>query len=82
MARYKKFRQKYFESNNHLYEDLKNGQSPKILVIVPQDSRVDLAIILNYKFGDLFVVRNVANLVPHYENDSGHHGTYAALEVL
>ena len=35
MARYKKFRQKYFESNNHLYEDLKNGQSPKILVIVP-----------------------------------------------
>ncbi len=80
IAGYKKFRQKYFESNNYLYEDLKNGQSPKILVIACSDSRVDPAIILNCKPGDLFVVRNVANLVPPYENDSGHHGTSAALE--
>lgn len=80
IAGYKEFRQKYFESNNHLYEDLKNGQSPQILVIACSDSRVDPAIILNCKPGDLFVVRNVANLVPPYENDSGHHGTSAALE--
>lgn len=77
---YKKFRHKYFESNNNLYEELKDGQSPKILVIACSDSRVDPAIILNCKPGDLFVVRNVANLVPPYENDSGHHGTSAALE--
>ncbi|MES2677374.1 MAG: carbonic anhydrase [Pseudomonadota bacterium] len=80
IAGYKKFRQKYFQSDNQLYEDLKNGQSPKILVIACSDSRVDPAIILNCKPGDLFVVRNVANLVPPYENDSGHHGTSAALE--
>jgi carbonic anhydrase len=77
---YKKFRQEYFERNSQLYEELKEGQKPKVLVIACSDSRVDPAIILNCKPGDLFVVRNVANLVPPYENDSGHHGTSAALE--
>ena len=80
IAGYKQFRKKYFKGNNQLYEDLKNGQKPKILVIACSDSRVDPAIILNCKPGDLFVVRNVANLVPPYENDGGHHGTSAALE--
>lgn len=77
---YKKFRQKYFENNNQLYEELKDGQKPKMLVVGCSDSRVDPAIVLNCKPGDLFVVRNVANLVPPFENDSGHHGTSAALE--
>ncbi len=80
IAGYKKFRHKYFEGSNDLYEDLKKGQNPKVLVVACSDSRVDPAIILNCKPGDLFVVRNVANLVPPYENDSGHHGTSAALE--
>ena len=77
---YKKFRQKYFDGTNSIFEDLKNGQNPKILIIACSDSRVDPAIILNCKPGDLFVIRNVANLVPPYENDDSHHGTSAALE--
>jgi carbonic anhydrase len=77
---YKKFRQKYFDGDHSVFEDLKNGQHPKVLVIACSDSRVDPAIILNCKPGDLFVIRNVANLVPPCENDDSHHGTSAALE--
>lgn len=79
-AGYKKFREKYFSGKNPLFADLKTGQNPKIMVIACSDSRVDPSIILNCKPGDLFVVRNVANLIPPFEDDSGHHGTSAALE--
>jgi carbonic anhydrase len=78
---YQKFHKKYFGNNNQTFGNLKDGQNPKILVIACSDSRVDPAIIMDSKPGDLFVVRNVANLVPPYENDSStYHGTSAALE--
>lgn len=57
-----------------------HGQRPKIALIACSDSRVDPAIVLQADPGDLFIVRNVANLVPPFERGGGYHGTSAALE--
>ncbi len=77
---YKQFRSKYFGKSKSLEKLVTHDQKPKILVISCSDSRVDPAIILGSKPGELFVVRNVANLVPPFESDLKHHGTSAALE--
>lgn len=63
-----------------LLEDLKETQKPKALVIACSDSRVDPAILFSCSPGDIFVIRNVANIVPSYSSNSSVHGVSAAIE--
>ena len=78
---YKSFHKDYFKSGNKLFKDLvRDGQNPDTLVIGCSDSRADPAILTKSDPGEMFVVRNVAALVPPYKTDSFHHGTSAALE--
>lgn len=81
VAGFKRFRHKYFEGENSVYRKLsQSGQTPKTLIIGCSDSRVDPAILSSASPGDLFVVRNVANLVPPYEKNGGFHGVSSAIE--
>ncbi|MFK5913023.1 MAG: carbonic anhydrase [Woeseiaceae bacterium] len=81
IAGYQRFRDGYYKENRQRLDDLTHqGQSPKIAIIACCDSRVDPSIITDSTPGDLFVIRNVANLVPPNEGDGKWHGTSAALE--
>ena len=78
---YRKFRAETWPAERARYEALAHwGQSPETMVIACSDSRVDPQTVFGAVPGELFVVRNVAALVPPYQTDSGYHGTSAALE--
>jgi carbonic anhydrase len=78
---YDEFRDKYVHGDKSVMQYLSDyGQQPQIMVVACCDSRVDPALILQCDPGDLFVVRNVANIIPPFEQDETHHGTSAALE--
>src|SRR5215469_6641115 len=77
---YRAFRGERWPSERQRYLDLaQNGQKPQTLVITCSDSRSDPATIFNARPGGMFVIRNVAAIVPPYETDSSHHGTSAAI---
>jgi carbonic anhydrase len=69
-----------FRREQSRYRALAEGQAPQIMVISCCDSRVSPEVIFDASPGELFVVRNVANLVPPYETGGEYHGTSAALE--
>ena len=78
---FKRFRHNNYDENRGLFYRLtKQGQSPKTIVVGCCDSRVDPAIVTDCDPGDLFIIRNVANLVPPFETGGNYHGTSAALE--
>lgn len=81
IAGYRTFRADAWPRQRAVYEQLaRDGQRPHTLVLACSDSRVDPAAIFDAGPGELFVIRNVANLVPPYAPDEKSHGTSAALE--
>ena len=79
--RYRRFHFRHFTPNANHYEELAtHGQSPDTFIISCCDSRVDPETIFSAMPGELFVMRNIANLVPPYETGGKFHGVSAALE--
>jgi carbonic anhydrase len=77
---YRRFREKGWTRERARWSELAEGQSPRVMIIACSDSRVDPAQIFDARPGEIFVVRNVANLAPPFETTPGRHGVSAALE--
>jgi carbonic anhydrase len=80
LAGYRRFRETGWKPERERWAALGEGQQPRVMVIACSDSRVDPAQIFDVHPGEIFVVRNVAALVPPFETTPGRHGVSAALE--
>lgn len=80
LAGYGRFRNDGWAKQRERWSQLAEGQAPKVMVIACSDSRVDPSQIFDTSPGEMFVVRNVAALVPPFETNGGFHGVSAALE--
>jgi carbonic anhydrase len=79
--RFRRFKYRHFAPNQDHYEKLATeGQNPDVMIVSCCDSRVDPETLFSAMPGELFVVRNVANLVPPFETQGKYHGVSAALE--
>ena len=77
---YRRFREDGWALNRARWAALREGQQPDVMIIACSDSRVDPSQIFDVAPGEVFVVRNVAAMVPPFEIAPGHHGVSAALE--
>jgi carbonic anhydrase len=75
---YKKFKREYFKDNKKLFDELAEGQKPHTMIITCSDSRVSPVKILSATPGELFIARNIGNIVPPYEVTKG--ATQSAIE--
>ncbi len=80
LSGYTRFRETEWVPSRQRWEALREVQSPEVMIIACSDSRVDPAQIFDVDPGEIFVVRNVAAMVPPFETAPGHHGVSAALE--
>lgn len=80
LSGFHRFREKYVEGEASLFSRLRHGQNPSTLVISCCDSRVDPAILTQADPGEMFVIRNIANLVPPYSGGAEMPGTRAGIE--
>ena len=80
IAGYRRYRADRWPRHKAIHQKLAGGQKPRFLIIGCCDSRVDPATIFDADPGELFIIRNVANLAPPYEEGGGYHGTSAAIE--
>jgi len=80
LKRYQQFREKHFEGQKTFTKLVEKGQKPKVLIVACCDSRVDPALLTNSNPGELFVVRNIANLVPSHNQQTQDVSVSAALE--
>jgi len=80
LAGYERFKKGYFAENREKLRQPAEQQRPQYALITCCDARMEPARIFDAEPGDLFVIRNVANLVPPYEVEGSYHGTSAALE--
>ncbi len=80
MAGYSRFRTGYFQRNRERLEELALRQAPQVAMVSCCDSRVDPNILFDAEPGEIFVIRNVANLVPPFDTEGHYHSTSAALE--
>lgn len=77
---YRRFRENRWHPERERWETLREGQAPRVMIVACSDSRVDPAQVFDVNPGEIFVVRNVAAMVPPFETAPGLHGVSAALE--
>ena len=80
LSGYRRFRETGWARRRERWAQLREGQQPETMIIACSDSRVDPSQIFDVDPGEMFVVRNVAAMVPPFETTPGQHGVSAALE--
>ncbi|WP_332865484.1 carbonic anhydrase [Pannus brasiliensis] len=68
------FQNNYFSSHEEMFHQLSRGQSPEILFITCSDSRIDPNLLTQTQPGELFIIRNLGNIIPSYGSPNGSEG--------
>ncbi|OGL40164.1 MAG: hypothetical protein A3C43_09105 [Candidatus Schekmanbacteria bacterium RIFCSPHIGHO2_02_FULL_38_11] len=75
-----KFQESYFKKEENFFNRLSKGQTPEVLFITCADSRIDPNLVTQSKPGELFIVRNVGNIIPPYDAIKDKNSVAAAIE--